>query len=37
VVALTAILRAWVTRPRRASAHVKDDHVAPALAGQRQA
>jgi hypothetical protein len=37
VVAVTAVLRAWGARPGRASAHVKDDHVAAALAGQRQA
>src|SRR4051794_2984026 len=37
VVAATAVLRALGARPSRASAHVKDDHVATALAGQRQA
>ena len=36
-VATTAALRAWITRARAASAHVKDDHVPAALAGQRQA
>jgi hypothetical protein len=36
-VAVIAGIRAWAGRPRRDSAHVKDDHVAAALAGQRQA
>jgi hypothetical protein len=36
VVAAIAALQAWRARPRGASAHVKDDKVAAALAGQRQ-
>jgi hypothetical protein len=35
-VAATAIFQAWRARPRTESAHVKDDNVATALAGQRQ-
>jgi hypothetical protein len=35
-VAAIAIFRAWRARPRTKSAHVKDDNVAAALAGQRQ-
>jgi hypothetical protein len=36
-VAMIAAVRALIGRPRSASAHVKDDNVATALAGQRQA